>query len=146
MSLRDTFRSLRRGGDSDGEDLPDDAPEPGEFQPRSDGVYDGGEDPDRPDARIYLRFTGNRVRELVGASSADQARVALAAAASQTGLLVGDYTNSGRFSVQAPFERPVTYAVLGADDAGFAVRRTNSGTATTHRTVLTFVPDPPPST
>jgi hypothetical protein len=142
MSLRDTFRSLRRGGESDEPEVPDDAPEPGEFRPRSDGVYDGGEDPDHPDARIYLRFTGNRVRELVGSSSPDEARTTLGSAASGTGFLVGDYTNSGRFSVQAPFERPVTYAVLAADDAGFTVRRTNSGTATTHQTVLTFVPDP----
>src|SRR4051794_9784769 len=123
MSLRDTFRSLRRGGESDAEEIPDDAPEPGEFQPRSGGVYDGGEDPDHPDARIYLRFTGNRVRELVGSSSADEARPALFAGQPGTAVLVGDYTNSGRFSVQAPFERPVTYAVLAADEAGFTVRR-----------------------
>jgi hypothetical protein len=143
MSLRDTFRSLRRGGDSDESEVPDDAPEPGEFRPRSDGVYDGGQDPDHPDARIYLRFTGNRVRELVGSSSADEARSALGSQPSGAGVLVGDYTNSGRFRVQAPFERPVTYAVLAADDANFTVRRTNSGTATTHQTVLTFVPDAP---
>jgi hypothetical protein len=143
MSLRDTFRSLRRGGESDEPEVPDDAPEPGEFRPRSDGVYDGGEDPDHPDAHIYLRFTGNRVRELVGSSSAEEASAALRAQPSGTGVLVGDYTNSGRFSVQAPFQRPVTYAVLAADEAGFTVRRTNSGTATTHQTVLTFVPDPP---
>ena len=143
MSLRDTFRSLRRGDESEGEEIPEDASEPGEFRPRSDGVYDGGEDPDHPDARIYLRFTGNRVRELVGSSSAEEARVAIGSGPSGSGVLVGDYTNSGRFSVQAPFERPVTYAVLAADDAGFTVRRTNSGTATTHQTVLAFVPDPP---
>jgi hypothetical protein len=142
MSLRDTFRSLRRGGESDGEEIPDDAPEPGEFGPRSDGVYDGGQDPDHPDGRIYLRFTGNRVRELVGSSTADQARIALTSRPTGVGVLVGEYTTSGRFSVQAPFERPVTYAVLAADDAGYTVRRTNSGTATTHQTVLTFVPDP----
>ncbi len=145
MSLRDTFRSLRHGGKSDEPEVPDDAPEPGEFRPRSDGVYDGGEDPDHPDARIYVRFTGNRVRELVGSSSADEARSALSVGQPGAGVLIGDYTNSGRFSVQARFERPVTYAVLAADDAGFTVRRTNSGTATTHQTVLTFLPDPPPS-
>ena len=53
MSLRDTFRSLRRGGESDEPEVPDDAPEPGEFRPRSDGVYDGGEDPDHPDFNRY---------------------------------------------------------------------------------------------
>jgi hypothetical protein len=58
--------------------------------------------------------------------------------------MVGDFTQSGRFSVQATFERPITYALLAADDDGYTVRRTNSGTATTHQVKLVFVPDQSP--
>jgi len=143
MSLRDTFRSLRKGGVDD-VDVPDDAPEPGDFHPRSDGIYDGGDDPDHPGSGIYLRFSGTRVREVVGLADAEAARAALVGESAATGTLVGDYTQSGRFSVQAAFERPITYALLAADDDGYTVRRTNSGTATTHQLRLLFVPDPPP--
>jgi len=137
MSLKDTFRSLRRGGeDSAGPDSATDSPaELGTFTPRSDGVYDGGEDPDVPGSQIVLRFSGNRVREVTTADL-DAARAAL-----PTSPLVGDYTPSGRFSVQGDFRRPIVYTVLADIQDGYTARRTNSGTATTHEVTLTFAPD-----
>lgn len=138
MSLRDTFRSIRKGGaDNPQEDAArSDVPDPEVFAPRSDGVYDGGTDPDGKGTGLYLRFSGNRVRESLGQASAQAARDALGSA-----KLVGDYTSTGRFSVQAPFERPIVYTVLASDEIGFTARRTNSGTASTREITYAFVPD-----
>ena len=138
MSLRDTLRAMRKGGADDPQEdaARSDVPEPEVFQPRSDGVYDGGPDPDGDGTGLYLRFSGNRVRESLGHASAQEARAALG-----TTTLVGDYTSTGRFSVQAPFERPIVYTVLASDDSGFTARRTNSGTSSTQEVTYAFVPD-----
>ncbi len=138
MSLRDTFRSIRKSGADDPQEdaARSDVPEPEVFRPRSDGVYDGGADPDGEGTGLFLRFSGNRVREVLGHTSAEAARDALTSTKQ-----VGDYTSTGRFSVQAPFERPIVYTVLASDDAGFTVRRTNSGTGSTREIRYAFVPD-----
>jgi hypothetical protein len=151
MSLRDMLRG-RRGGD---EGIVTDAAtehdeslgtestrdnalsgtvELTEFAPRQDGDYHCAE------RGLYLRFARPIVTE-----------TATGTAASSTGPARGEFTTSGRFTVQRPFGRPIVYTVLDdgvggtsrvrGNDAALVVRRTDTGTREAERLDFVFEPD-----
>jgi hypothetical protein len=134
MGLRDALRSLRGNpgeDETEEEAASSDVPEPTLLSPRSDGIYEGGPDPDG-DGALFLQFGGGKVREIVAPD---------AAAARTTGApRVGEYGAAGRFMVQERFERPVIFTVLDSDADGFTARRTNSATGNTSELRYTFVP------
>lgn len=88
-------------------------PESAEFTPRTDGWYRG----ESPAGKEWIRFTTST------------ALVGLDAGGSAAG---GDYSGSGRFSVQRQFERPIVFTVLSVavDPDGrmsaFTARRTDT--------------------
>lgn len=167
MSLRDKLRGLR-GGDNDGGNDSDavgsaagdgastanrisggrydDAPGSGlsssaeltEFAPRQDGEYHCAE------RGLHLRFARPAVTES-DTTEAEAAR--------------GEFTTSGRFSVQRRFGRPIVYTVLSNAmprnarpgnavpgdtaeyDVTLTVRRTNTETRAAERLEFTFEAD-----
>ena len=123
MGLRDAFRSRRSDrdpGDDAGtgglQDLTGDEAEATWFAPRIDGEYVSGADASGGAAggpADGLRFVpGGKVHYRPGVAG--------------TGPWTGDYTGAGRFSVQAPFERPITFAVLELGPDVFTARRTDT--------------------
>ena len=136
MSLKDSFRALRRSEPEPEEDAAtSDVADPMAFSPRSDGLYDGGESPDEAGSGLYLKFVGRKVSEAVGPTSVGDAQAAFA-----TADAVGDFTPAGRFTVQARFERPVIYTVLATSDRGFTARRTDTAVGSSHEIEYVFVP------
>jgi hypothetical protein len=135
MSLRDRLRRRGDGGDEDGGDGRPDAPEASEpataasardditdFDPHSDGDYRCTE------RGLLLRFARPVVLE-TDAEHADPAR--------------GEFTQSGRFVVQRPFDRPIVYTVLDYRPGVMVVRRTDTSvTDTDGTTELEFVFEP----
>jgi hypothetical protein len=105
-----------------------------EFAPRQDGDYHCAE------RGLYLRFARPIVTE-----------TATGTAASSTGPARGEFTTSGRFTVQRPFGRPIVYTVLDdggggtarlrGNDAALVVRRTDTGTREAERLEFVFEPD-----
>jgi hypothetical protein len=105
-----------------------------EFAPRQDGDYHCAE------RGLYLRFARPIVTE-----------TATGTAASSTGPARGEFTTSGRFTVQRPFGRPIVYTVLGdggggtarlrGNEAALVVRRTDTGTREAERLEFVFEPD-----
>jgi hypothetical protein len=144
MSLRDRWRS-RRADDLGGDGAPSagrgdggaradlfGAAELSEFGPRQDGDYRC------TSAGLFLRFARPIVTETTVPETAGAADYPA----------TGEFTTSGRFTVQRPFGRPIVYTVLGDDADGPAaydemlvVRRTDTGTRTTDRLEFTFEPD-----
>ncbi|WP_029136181.1 hypothetical protein [Nakamurella lactea] len=116
MGILDALRGRKSGDDHNNADEnaaggggqvgPGDpaAPDPTNFQPRTDGSYlaEGS----------GLRFGNGKVTETDGGPDSTPARV-------------GDYTPTGRFSVSAPFEMLVTFAVTAVGDDYFVARRTS---------------------
>ncbi len=94
-----------------------------EFAPRQDGDYHCAE------RGLYLRFARPIVTETAAAGHRDAAR--------------GEFTTSGRFTVQRPFGRPIVYTVLddGGHDAALVVRRTDTGTREAERLDFAFEKD-----
>lgn len=135
MGIFDALRGRRSDGKTDDQQAeigPDDpaAPEPMQFQPRTDGIYLAGSH--------CLQFGAGRVREATGLTEADAARVAL------TGRDVrsGEYTPSGRFSLSAPFEMLVAFTVLETGDDFFVARRTSAQDRSSAELRYLFVPPP----
>lgn len=127
MGLRDALRSLRGSEHSkptnaatEAPDLPDIT----DFRPRSDGRYEAAIDPVSTNQLSALRFSGSRVSETTAA-----------------GAPSGEYTPSGRFSINARFERPIIYTVLSADAESFTARRTDAGTGQVAELRYCFVAD-----
>lgn len=138
MSLRDRLRGALRGSDEDdavaagggggdggsasGDGLSAGA-ELSEFAPRQDGEYLCAE------RGLHLRFVRPTVLE-VDAALAEPAQ--------------GEFTPSGRFSVQRRFGRPIVFTVL-PDTAGYdeslTVRRTDTETRDAERLTYAFVAD-----
>jgi hypothetical protein len=126
MGILDALRGRKAGdgnnndGDDGGRVGPGDpaAPDPTNFKPRTDGSYvaDGSS----------LRFGGGKVRE-----SADD---------SDAVVRSGDFTSSGRFSVSAPFEMLVTFAVTDIADDSFVARRTSVADRTSAELTYRFRP------
>lgn len=127
MGLRDKLRALTGAAASDGAagpagDTGAAADEVTEFTPRQNGEY---QCEGRPQ---YLRFTGPTVAETTDGTQEPT---------------TGDFTLTGRFSVQRQFERPVVFTVLSQDaEAGtFVARRTDTNTRATEELTYTFRED-----
>jgi hypothetical protein len=111
-----------------------------EFAPRQDGDYHCAE------RGLYLRFARPIVTETAP-------HTATGTAASSTGNhpARGEFTTSGRFTVQRPFGRPIVYTVLDdgsggtsrppGNDATLVVRRTDTGAGEAERLEFAFEPD-----
>lgn len=123
MGLRDAFRSRRKSEESEPVELPVEVDEPDFFRPRIDGEYEGGADPDDAARTLILQFSHSRVTEPNTGAPAG-----------------GEYTTSGRFTVQAPFERAVVFTVLTVDEDSFTARRTATGTGTSTEQTYQFRP------
>jgi hypothetical protein len=155
MGLRDMLRGRRGGGEGivtdaatehdeslGTESTRDDAlsgtVELTEFAPRQDGDYHCAE------RGLYLRFARPIVTETA-------TRIATGTAASSTGAARGEFTTSGRFTVQRPFGRPIVYTVLDdggggtphrpLNDATLVVRRTDTETRAAERLEFVFEKD-----
>lgn len=143
MGLRDRLLGTR-GGDRDGQadgmgsDAGYDAAagagltgtaELAEFAPRQDGDY-------RCVSRgLYLRFARPIVTETVTGPAADGSELAEPAR--------GEFTTSGRFTVQRRFGRAIVYTVLsgGGNDAVLVVRRTDTAGRQAERLEFVFESD-----
>lgn len=157
MSLRDRLRSMRSGavdeydgmpgkgsGAAESASLASGGTELAEFAPRQDGDYHCAS------AGLFLRFARPVVTETVVTETATAETAAADTAAGKPTAdapASGEFTTSGRFTVQRPFGRPIVYTVLAAIDApaayreGITVRRTDTGTRATDRLEFTFEPD-----
>jgi hypothetical protein len=148
MGILDALRG-RKSRNDDGDDDkteigPGDpaAPEPTVFRPRTDGIYltipDSGaaQGSGSAVAGHALQFTGARVREVSGVTDQQAAAAALAGPDVRT----GDYTPTGRFSVGAPFEMLVTFAVTEIGDDHFTARRTDAADRSTAELRYAFRP------
>lgn len=121
------------------------APDPTDFRPRTDGIYlafpDTGGTTDATGSTVpavghALQFTGSRVREVSGVTDQNAAVAALTGSEVRT----GDYTSTGRFSVSAPFEMLVTFAVTEIGDDHFTARRTDAKDRSTAELRYAFRP------
>jgi hypothetical protein len=111
-----------------------------EFAPRQDGDYHCAE------RGLYLRFARPIVTE-----TATHTAIGTAAGSTGNHPARGEFTTSGRFTVQRPFGRPIVYTVLGdgaggtsrsrGNDAILAVRRTDTETRAAERLEFVFEPD-----
>ena len=138
MGLKDVFRSLRGGTTDEAEQLLSDAdaPEPTWFQPRFDGNYEATAD-SLNQSPVQLRFLPSG--KVFESTEAD-----VAPGPEQQNACRGEYTAAGRFNVQRPFERIITYAVLEMETAGFRARRINAADRSTVELTFTFRPDAVP--
>jgi len=154
MGILDALRG-RKSRNNNGDDGDDGATEigpgdpaasdPTNFRPRTDGIYLAVPDSGiathltasgSPGSGHALQFTGSRVREVSGVADRDAAVAALAGSDVRT----GDYTSTGRFSVSAPFEMLVTFAVTEIGDENFAARRTDAKDRSTAELRYAFRP------
>lgn len=133
MSLRDRWRG--RGGENDGAagsgeqngaagGYDADAGTAGaldtdDFAPRQDGDYHC------VDEGLYLRFARPIVTETAAGAAGAQ----------------GEFTTSGRFTVQRPFARPIVYTVLAADSDSITMRRTDTGSRRSQAMTFAFEAD-----
>lgn len=128
-AVRDGGDTGTGGGPGGGTDsTPSDGPTGGrddvtDFAPRPDGDYHCA------DLGLYLRFARPTVIE-TDTALPEPAR--------------GEFTASGRFTVQRPFARAVVYTVLEQHaDASLLVRRTDTNDRSSHEVAFAFEPDPP---
>lgn len=101
-----------------------------EFAPRQDGDYRCAE------RGLYLRFARPIVTETATETAANTD-------GGHTEPARGEFTTSGRFTVQRPFGRPIVYTVLDGSghDAALVVRRTDTATRQAERLEFAFESD-----